>query len=118
SSVAEADAPLPLKHPASAMTNYSWLMDRQSGTHTSNQKGRDAQQMAARPVRTRIRDSALQAIRLAGGLDAVSGSRWRSRRLLILCYHGFAQDDEHRWDPALYVTRDHLESRLEFLAAS
>jgi hypothetical protein len=37
--------------------------------------------------------------------------------LLILCYHGFALDDEHRWDPALYVTRDHLESRLKFLAA-
>ncbi len=64
-----------------------------------------------------MRDSALRIIRFAGGLDAVSRSRWRSRRLLILCYHGFAQNDEHLWNSSLYVTRAHLESRLEFLAA-
>jgi peptidoglycan/xylan/chitin deacetylase (PgdA/CDA1 family) len=68
-------------------------------------------------MRTRVRDSALRVIRLAGGLDATSRSRWRSRRLLILCYHGFAQDDEHLWDSSLYVTGAHLESRLELLAA-
>ena len=73
--------------------------------------------MSGRPVRARVRDSALQVIRFAGGLDAASRSRWRSSRLLILCYHGFALDDEHRWNPSLYVTRDHLESRLAFLAA-
>ncbi len=67
--------------------------------------------------RARVRDSALQVIRLAGGLAAAGRSRWRSRRLLILCYHGFALEDEHRWDPALFVTRDHLEARLAFLAA-
>lgn len=44
-----------------------------------------------------------------------SRSRWRSNRLLILCYHGFSQSDEHLWDPALYVTGDHLEARLRFL---
>jgi peptidoglycan/xylan/chitin deacetylase (PgdA/CDA1 family) len=68
-------------------------------------------------VRTRIRDSALQVIRMAGGLSAASRSRWRSRRLLILCYHGFALDDEHRWNPSLYVTQRHLESRLGLLNA-
>jgi peptidoglycan/xylan/chitin deacetylase (PgdA/CDA1 family) len=67
--------------------------------------------------RTLLRDSALQAIRFAGALSAASRSRWRSRRLLILCYHGFAQADEHLWDSSLYVTQNHLESRLEFLAA-
>ena len=71
-----------------------------------------------KPVRIRLRDSALQAIRFAGGFAAASRSRWRSRRLLILCYHGFAQADEHLWDSSLYVTREHLESRLEFLAAA
>jgi len=64
-----------------------------------------------------VRDSALRVIRFAGGLDAASRSRWRAQRLLILCYHGFAQDDEHLWDSSLYVTRAHLESRLKFLAA-
>lgn len=73
--------------------------------------------MTGKPVRVRVRDSALQVIRIAGGLDAASRSRWRSSRLLILCYHGFAQDDEHLWNPSLYVTQSHLESRLAFLAA-
>jgi peptidoglycan/xylan/chitin deacetylase (PgdA/CDA1 family) len=76
-----------------------------------------AGEMPGKPVRTRLRDSALQAVRFAGGLAAASRSRWRSRRLLILSYHGFAQADEHLWDSSLYVTQDHLESRLEFLAA-
>jgi peptidoglycan/xylan/chitin deacetylase (PgdA/CDA1 family) len=76
-----------------------------------------AREVPGKPVRTRVRDSALRAIHFAGGLAAASRSRWRSRRLLILCYHGFAQADEHLWDSSLYVTRDHLESRLEFLAA-
>jgi polysaccharide deacetylase len=76
-----------------------------------------AREVSGIAVRTRLRDSALHAIRFAGGLAAASRSRWRSRRLLILCYHGFAQSDEHLWDSSLYVTRGHLESRLEFLAA-
>ena len=45
----------------------------------------------------------------------MSRSRWRSRRLLILCYHGFAQADENAWDPQLYVSAEHLEARLRFL---
>ena len=69
-----------------------------------------------RSVPTRVRDSALHGMRLAGGLAVASRSRWRTRRLLILCYHGFALEDEHLWDPALFVTRDHLESRLAFLS--
>ena len=73
--------------------------------------------MIAMRMRTRMRESALQVIRVAGGLHAASRSRWRSRRLLILCYHGFAQDDEHLWNSSLYVTRSHLESRLAVLAA-
>jgi len=63
-----------------------------------------------------VRDAALTAIRLGGGLAIASRSRWRGDRLLILCYHGFALEDEHVWDPALFVTRDHLEARLAFLA--
>jgi peptidoglycan/xylan/chitin deacetylase (PgdA/CDA1 family) len=77
-----------------------------------------AGEVPGKPVRTRVRDSAFRAIRFAGGLAAASRSRWRSRRLLILCYHGFAQADEHLWNPSLYVTQGHLESRLDFLAAA
>src|SRR5262249_16727983 len=67
------------------------------------------------PLRTRVRDSALKLIGIAGGLRVTGRTRWRSRRLLILCYHGFALDDEHRWNPQLYVPPAHLEKRLVFL---
>ena len=70
----------------------------------------------SRLLRTMVRDTALRGIRFSGGFGAASRSRWRSRRLLILCYHGFAQADEHLWNSSLYVTRDHLESRLALLA--
>ena len=55
---------------------------------------------------------------LAGGLNVAGRSRWRSRRLLILCYHGFALEDEHRWNPSIYVTQRVTSSRgWTFLAA-
>jgi peptidoglycan/xylan/chitin deacetylase (PgdA/CDA1 family) len=50
------------------------------------------------------------------GFFAASGkSRWRQQRLLILCYHGVALDDEHEWDPEFYVTSAFLRRRLEIL---
>jgi peptidoglycan/xylan/chitin deacetylase (PgdA/CDA1 family) len=50
------------------------------------------------------------------GLFAASGeSRWRQQRLLVLCYHGVALDDEHEWDPEYYVTPAFLRRRLEIL---
>lgn len=42
-------------------------------------------------------------------------SRWRRERLLILCYHGISLDDEHLWDPSLYIPPALLRSRLEEL---
>ncbi len=36
--------------------------------------------------------------------------------LPILCYHGFAQADEHRFRPALYVTPEKFRARLDWLA--
>ncbi len=47
--------------------------------------------------------------------QAVGNSRWRHRRLLILCYHGIALRDEYRWRPALYMKREMFESRMQFL---
>jgi peptidoglycan/xylan/chitin deacetylase (PgdA/CDA1 family) len=45
----------------------------------------------------------------------VSHSAWRRKRLLILCYHGVALEDEHVWNPSLYVSRNLLCDRLSFL---
>jgi peptidoglycan/xylan/chitin deacetylase (PgdA/CDA1 family) len=42
-------------------------------------------------------------------------SRWRQRRLLILCYHGLAIDEENKWRPALFLAPDRLQERFEML---
>jgi peptidoglycan/xylan/chitin deacetylase (PgdA/CDA1 family) len=36
-------------------------------------------------------------------------------KILVLCYHGVAQDDEHRWRPALFVSPYTLARRLDYL---
>ena len=54
-------------------------------------------------------------MRLAGGFRVIRNSGWRARRLLILAYHGIALDDEHLWDPALFMSQAQLESRLLIL---
>ncbi len=50
-----------------------------------------------------------------GILSAVGRSSWRTRRLLILAYHGISQDDEHIWNPALYMSQEALRHRMELL---
>lgn len=58
---------------------------------------------------------ALQAAENFAVSAAVSGSRWRRSRLLILCYHGVSLEDEHVWNPALYVSTGLLRERLSCL---
>jgi len=50
-----------------------------------------------------------------GILSAVGRSPWRTNRLLILGYHGVSQEDEHLWNPALYLSQDALRHRMEVL---
>jgi peptidoglycan/xylan/chitin deacetylase (PgdA/CDA1 family) len=45
----------------------------------------------------------------------VGDSQWRKNRLLILCYHGISQRDEHLWRPRLYMQPEVLSQRLEIL---
>lgn len=52
----------------------------------------------------------------ASGLFMAS-KRLRTQRLLILCYHGFSMDDEHQWNPSLYIDLPTFRNRLEMLRA-
>jgi peptidoglycan/xylan/chitin deacetylase (PgdA/CDA1 family) len=57
----------------------------------------------------------LRALKTSGVFDLVARSRWRQNRLLILCYHGTALEDEHQWRPALYLDPHVLKQRLQML---
>jgi peptidoglycan/xylan/chitin deacetylase (PgdA/CDA1 family) len=67
-------------------------------------------------IRT-VKQTALNTMRNAGLFDAAGRTRWRNQRLLVLGYHGIAQDDEHRWNPSLFIAPEQLASRLRFLHA-
>jgi peptidoglycan/xylan/chitin deacetylase (PgdA/CDA1 family) len=66
-------------------------------------------------MQRRIRISLLRQLKAAGIFAGVRHSRWRQRRLLILCYHGLALDEENLWEPALFLTAARLRDRLEML---
>jgi peptidoglycan/xylan/chitin deacetylase (PgdA/CDA1 family) len=63
----------------------------------------------------RIRRALLQGLRRGGVFRLVRNSQWRRNRLLILCYHGISQEDEHLWRPHLYMPPDIFQQRLEIL---
>lgn len=54
----------------------------------------------------------LRVARQAGLYQLTRRSRWRSRRLLIIGYHGLSRFDEHLWNPGLYITPERFEARL------
>jgi peptidoglycan/xylan/chitin deacetylase (PgdA/CDA1 family) len=68
-----------------------------------------------RLVKAAVKALAFRAAEATGLTKAIGGSRWRSRRVLVLCYHGVATRDEHEWNPELYVTPAHLRQRYRLL---
>lgn len=66
-------------------------------------------------TRTYLRRTALATLRTAGLFHLVKNSGWRRQRLVILCYHGIAMEDESQWRPYLYIDLKTLERRLEIL---
>jgi peptidoglycan/xylan/chitin deacetylase (PgdA/CDA1 family) len=62
-----------------------------------------------------IRRAILRALSASGVSRLFADSQWRQQRLLILCYHGVSQDDEHLWRPNLYMQPAVLRRRLEIL---
>lgn len=66
-------------------------------------------------MRRQLRRAALATLKTFGAFDIVRNSAWRRQRLLILCYHGIALDDEDQWRPHLYISPDTFERRLNIL---
>ena len=66
-------------------------------------------------MRKFLRRVALTSLKNAGIFGVVKNSEWRRQRLLILCYHGISLEDEHEWWPALFISPQHLEHRLDIL---
>jgi peptidoglycan/xylan/chitin deacetylase (PgdA/CDA1 family) len=62
-----------------------------------------------------LRGAALQVLQTAGVFRLVRDSQWRKQRLLILCYHGVSQADEHEWRPLLFMPPEMLEERFRIL---
>lgn len=55
----------------------------------------------------------------AFGAEAwVGKSSWRKQRLLLLCWHGLSNVDEHLWRPGLYITPRMFRRRLQILGES
>lgn len=63
----------------------------------------------------RLRTGLLRTLKAAGLFDLVLASNWRRSRLLILCYHSIALDDENQWRPAQFLTPARLRERFEVL---
>jgi peptidoglycan/xylan/chitin deacetylase (PgdA/CDA1 family) len=66
-------------------------------------------------MRRQLRRAALTTLKSCGAFGLVRESAWRRQRLLIVCYHGIALDDEDQWRPRLYISPQVLERRLDIL---
>jgi len=62
-----------------------------------------------------VKRTSLQMCKNLGLFHLSQQSQWRKRRLLILCYHGVSLEDEHEWNPPLYMKPSDLEVRFEML---
>jgi peptidoglycan/xylan/chitin deacetylase (PgdA/CDA1 family) len=62
-----------------------------------------------------LRQRSLEISNRLGVTRLMGSSAWRTRRLLILCYHGISLTNEHEWNPGLYVRQHLLRQRFETL---
>ncbi len=62
-----------------------------------------------------VKAAVLQSLKWMGALTIARESRWRQDRLMILCYHGIALEDEYRWNPGLFFDLPTFRRRLDLL---
>ena len=62
-----------------------------------------------------LKHTVLRVAKPFGAFAMVRALSWRRRRLLILCYHGISQRDEHEWNPGLFMPPNMFEERLKLL---
>ncbi|MDB4882714.1 MAG: Polysaccharide deacetylase, partial [Gemmatimonadetes bacterium] len=67
------------------------------------------------PISVIAKRQVLGASSKIGLLSGIRDSRWRQRRLMILCYHSISIDDEHEWSGTYSMSPDRLETRLRML---
>lgn len=68
--------------------------------------------------RSRLKAAKLWVLERAeqvGMIRAARDSNWRSKRLLILAYHGISLADEHEWRPELYLRPEALRERFQII---
>ena len=62
-----------------------------------------------------VADTVSSALASFGAETWVGNSSWRRQRLLVLCWHGISNEDEHLWRPGLYITPQLFRRRMEIL---
>src|SRR2546421_8967612 len=65
-----------------------------------------------------VKRGLLRAARVSRLFSLIGSSAWRRNRLLILCYHGISLEDEHQWNPALYMAPEELDRRFSLVTAA
>jgi len=65
-----------------------------------------------------LKQTTLRGLKIARVLKLLENSNWRKGKLLILAYHGISMDDEHLWDPTLFMTPTNFRARMRVLKDS
>jgi peptidoglycan/xylan/chitin deacetylase (PgdA/CDA1 family) len=60
----------------------------------------------------KLKKAVLGCLKTCGVFTLAQNSRWRRNRLLILAYHGISLEDEHLWNPDLFMSPDYFIDRM------
>jgi peptidoglycan/xylan/chitin deacetylase (PgdA/CDA1 family) len=62
-----------------------------------------------------LKQATLVGLKTLGVFTLTQNSVWRRNRLLILAYHGLSLEDEHLWNPDLFMSQDYFRDRVGLL---